>query len=114
MESSGIFRLNMGPTCRTVNMKFTSYWSCVKIHRINQGSATRGPQLFAACEILINAEQNRKAKNMEINRPFKTSAAYSIFTAKEKRTFVAYDFVKRCLLLPLLLLLLKRIVQIRK
>jgi len=110
MEMSGIFRLKMGPTCRSVNIKFTSYWRSVKFHRINQGSATRGPQLLVPCEILINAEQNGKVKNMEINRLFKTSAAYPVFTAKENRPFVAYDFVKRCLLL----LLLKRIVQIRK
>jgi hypothetical protein len=85
MERSDIFRLKMGPTCRFINIKFTSYWSCVKIHRINQVSATRGPQLLVACEILINAEQNGKVKNMEISGLFKISAAIPIFYCERKQ-----------------------------
>jgi len=83
MKSSDIFRLKIGPTCRSVNKKYASYWSCVKINRIIQDSATRGPQLLVACEILINAEQNGKVKNMEIS-----SISYFLLRKKTGRLWL--------------------------
>jgi hypothetical protein len=44
------------------------------------------------CEILINAEQNGKVKNMEINRLFRTSATYPIFYCERKQAVCGLGF----------------------